>query len=58
MGNRAALLVVPTVMGAVAVSAGIAVIFVVLASMLTAGAAIAARPPLSKPIDVPVASEP
>jgi len=59
-GNRAALLVVPTMMGAVAGSAGMAAMFVVLASMLTAGAAIAARAPFSRaddaePADVPVA---
>ncbi len=54
MGNRAALLVVPTMMGAVAGSAGMAAIFVVLASMLTAGAAIAARAPFTKPGDVAV----
>jgi MFS family permease len=50
-GNRVALIVVPTVMGAVAGAAGIAAIFIVMAVGLAIGAALAFGSPLDEPPD-------
>ncbi|HEU0235815.1 MAG TPA: MFS transporter [Candidatus Limnocylindrales bacterium] len=50
-GNRVALLVVPTLMGAVAGAAGIAAIFVVVGVALAVGAGVAFRTPFDAPID-------
>jgi predicted MFS family arabinose efflux permease len=50
-GNRVALLVVPTLMGAVAGAAGIAAIFVVVGIALAVGAGVAFRTPFDAPID-------
>lgn len=47
-GNRVALLTVPVLMGALAGSAGIAAIFVVLGAVLLAGAVVAARTPFDE----------
>ena len=47
-GNRASLLVIPPLMGALAGAAGIAMVFVVLAVALAGGAAIAARTPFDE----------
>jgi MFS family permease len=47
-GNRAALLVVPTIMGAIAGVAGVAAIWLVLGSFLAAGANVARRAPFDK----------
>jgi MFS family permease len=44
-GNRVALLVVPTAMGAIAGSAGISAIFVVMAAAMAVGAGVALRTP-------------
>ena len=50
-GNRVALLVVPTLMGAVAGAAGIAAIFVVVGVALAVGAGVAFRTPFDAPIE-------
>lgn len=47
-GNRAALLVVPTVMGALAGAGGITLIWLALAMLLGGGAAVAARTPFDE----------
>jgi predicted MFS family arabinose efflux permease len=52
-GNRVALIVVPTVMGAVAGAAGIAAIFVVMAVALGIGAGLAFGAPLDEPPERP-----
>jgi MFS family permease len=67
-GNRLALVVVPTIMGAIAGAAGISAIFVVMAVALAVGAALAFTAPLDEPpertgstpaaVDAPEASIP
>jgi MFS family permease len=53
MGNRVALLTVPLLMGLIAGSAGIAITFVAVAMVLSAGAATAAVTPLGAPVERP-----
>ncbi|MDO8483945.1 MAG: MFS transporter [Candidatus Limnocylindrales bacterium] len=50
-GNRAALVVVPTVMGAIAGTAGITAIFIVVAVSLGVGTAVALAPSFDEPAD-------
>ena len=52
-GNRAALLVVPTMMGAIAGTAGITAIFVVVAFLLGIGAAVALATSFDDTVDAP-----
>jgi MFS family permease len=56
-GNRASLLVIPPVLGALAGAAGVAAIFIVLAGALLAGAWLAATP-FDEPADSPERREP
>lgn len=51
-GNRVALLVVPTMMGAIAGAAGITAIFIVLAVSLGVGAAVAFATPFDEPPEI------
>ncbi|MGP1674059.1 MAG: MFS transporter [Candidatus Limnocylindrales bacterium] len=51
-GNRVALLVVPTMMGAIAGAAGITAIFIVLAVSLGVGAAVAFATPFDQPPEI------
>lgn len=57
-GNRAALLVVPTVMGALAGAGGISLIWLALAAFLGGGAAVAARTPFDELVTRPGRAEP
>jgi MFS family permease len=52
-GNRVALLVVPTVMGAIAGAAGIAAIWMVLAACLLVGSIVAVRTPFDALVEAP-----
>ena len=45
-GNRASLLIIPPLLGAIAGAAGVAAIFVVLAGALLGGSAVAAATPI------------
>lgn len=57
-GNRAALLVVPTAMGALAGAGGITLIWLVLATFLGGGALVAARTPFDELVTRPRPAEP
>ena len=57
-GNRAALLVVPTLMGAIAGTAGLTAIFIVVAISLGAGAVVAVATEFDGPDEIPTPAPP
>jgi MFS family permease len=58
MGNRAALVVTPTLMGALAGATGLVALWITLALVLGSGALAARRSPLSEPRDAPPGEQP
>jgi MFS family permease len=57
-GNRASLLVVPPLLGALAGAAGVTAIFVILAAALLGGALLASRTPFDELVERRAAADP